>query len=331
MSNDRPTPEQALRRAVARAHRAPSVHNTQPWLWELRDGSLELFADPERMVNVADPSGRQMVISCGAALHHAKVALTGMGYEAAIVRMPDPSDAFHVATITIKPVTFPDERDRVLGEAVQIRRSDRRPLGPLADNEVHILKTAFHDDLVSITVLDSDGAHLVKEASELAVRERAADEPYHRELNWWSGHYRLFDGVPRSSLPSLEKRGAVPSGREFPAGTLKPQRDMPDRASLLIMSTSGDSAEDWLRCGEAMSAVLLRAAASRLGACPVTHVTEIEDSRALVRDAAQRAGEVRRYPQVVIRAGERLATGLPPETGRRPVEEILRIRVSPDN
>lgn len=328
MSNDRPTQEEVLRRAVARAHRAPSVHNTQPWIWELRDDSLELFADPDRMVSVADPSGRQMVISCGAALHHAQIALSELGYDTTVARFPDPDDAFHLATLTVRPVTFPDQRNRTLAEAVATRRSDRRPLGPLSHDEIQTLVSSLPSDAVSASVLSEDGGELVREASELAVRERAGDDRYHRELHWWSGHYRLFEGVPRSALPPLAKRGSVPSGREFPAGTLEPARDVPDQANLLVLSTPGDTALDWLRCGEAMSALLLTAAVTRLGACPITHVTELEDSRALVREATEQAGETLRFPQVIIRAGERLVPGLPPETGRRPVEEILRIRVT---
>lgn len=326
MSNDRPIQHDFLRRAVARAHRAPSVHNTQPWLWEIRDGSLELFADPERMVAVADPSGRQMVISCGASLHHACVALADSGYEPTVTRFPDPADAFHLATITVKPASFRDERNHALAEAIQVRRSDRRPLGHLSEDELRALKSAVTDDAIAVTALGPRGADVVQEASELTVRARTTDDKYHRELNWWSGHYRLFDGVPRSALPALDKRAAVPSGREFPSGTLQPQRDVPDHATLLVISTLEDTPVDWLRCGEALSALLLKAAAARLGACPITHVTELEPARALLREATAHAGEMRQFPQVVVRAGERLAPGLPPETGRRPVEEILRVR-----
>jgi nitroreductase len=35
----------ALRRAVVRATRAPSVHNTQPWRFVLTPDALEVWAD----------------------------------------------------------------------------------------------------------------------------------------------------------------------------------------------------------------------------------------------------------------------------------------------
>ncbi len=54
-----------LRRAAARATLAPSVHNTQPWRFDLGPTSLDLSADATRRLPVIDPDGRQLRISCG--------------------------------------------------------------------------------------------------------------------------------------------------------------------------------------------------------------------------------------------------------------------------
>jgi hypothetical protein len=46
------------------------MHNTQPWRFRIRHQSstIELWADPARMLPVADPHGRAAHIACGAAL-----------------------------------------------------------------------------------------------------------------------------------------------------------------------------------------------------------------------------------------------------------------------
>lgn len=59
-----------LESAVALACRAPSLHNSQPWRWILDAETLKLFSDNDRMLPATDPLGRQMVLSCGAALYH---------------------------------------------------------------------------------------------------------------------------------------------------------------------------------------------------------------------------------------------------------------------
>src|ERR1700733_8988758 len=48
--------------------RAPSVHNSQPWKLRAAGSALELLADPSRQLQRTDPAGREMLLSCGAAL-----------------------------------------------------------------------------------------------------------------------------------------------------------------------------------------------------------------------------------------------------------------------
>nr|WP_255645430.1 hypothetical protein [Actinoplanes polyasparticus] len=73
----------ALELAAREALRAPSVFNTQPWKWRLTDESLEVSSDPARRLGVTDAEGRLLLISCGGALHHARMSLAAAGWHAA--------------------------------------------------------------------------------------------------------------------------------------------------------------------------------------------------------------------------------------------------------
>ncbi|MET7426337.1 hypothetical protein [Dactylosporangium sp. NPDC005555] len=69
------TASRSLTQATFAALNAPSVQQTQPWRWRVGRDRLELFADWDRQLADVDPDGRLPLISCGAALHHARVAL----------------------------------------------------------------------------------------------------------------------------------------------------------------------------------------------------------------------------------------------------------------
>jgi hypothetical protein len=69
--------------ATAASRYAPSLTSEPPWRWEILGGVAELWARH-------DPRSRLGVLSCGAALHHARVALTADGHTSATTRMPDP-------------------------------------------------------------------------------------------------------------------------------------------------------------------------------------------------------------------------------------------------
>ena len=73
--------------AVARW--APSKHNTQPWRFVLRGDTLEVWADPIRLLTMTDPHRREVTISCGAAVETACVAARAHGHEPDVTPQPD--------------------------------------------------------------------------------------------------------------------------------------------------------------------------------------------------------------------------------------------------
>lgn len=86
-------------RIIELACGAPSLHNTQPWLWRLGERSIELHADLSRRLPGADPLGRGVMLSCGAALHHARIAAAALGLPADVELAPDPDLPTHLATL----------------------------------------------------------------------------------------------------------------------------------------------------------------------------------------------------------------------------------------
>ncbi|MEV4087752.1 nitroreductase family protein, partial [Nonomuraea fuscirosea] len=69
------TLESAMEAAVEAARWAPSVHNTQPWTFSVSGEEISLKADTDRKLRVGDASGRELSISCGAALFTLRTAL----------------------------------------------------------------------------------------------------------------------------------------------------------------------------------------------------------------------------------------------------------------
>src|SRR4051812_39577227 len=131
----------ALRTVVQVACRAPSVHNTQPWLWRMAaETTLELYADRTRQLPVADVDGRNLAISCGAALHQAVEAGTATGLASTVELCPDPTDPDLLGRATFTPARPPaDARSRLL--TLDQRCTDRRRFTswPVPDARLHAL------------------------------------------------------------------------------------------------------------------------------------------------------------------------------------------------
>ena len=188
-----------------------------------------------------------------------------------------------------------------------------------------MLRSTVDTDRVTIQVLPDSVRPQLAQASRLTESLRRYDASYHAELAWWTAPYEVSDGVPHSSLVSVTERDRVDIARVFPGtepADRRPEVDH-DRSTIVVLSTFGDSRRDALDCGEVLSDVLLEATLAGLATCTLTHMTELEASRDVVRALT---GD-RDDPQLLIRVGLAPAIGqTPPATPRRPLSDVLEFR-----
>ncbi len=318
------------RAAVALANRAPSVHNSQPWRWRIGASTIHLFADPDRALPLTDPEGRDLLISCGAALHHLRVALLATGYASRVHRMPDPARPHHVAAVELTPAE-PTADDLALVQAIEKRRSDRRVFStwPVPDELVEGLGRAAAAAGAALVVLDPARRWEVVRLLERAGVEQALTPGLAEEVAEWSGRGRgSADGVPAVNVPG-DVTAAVPvrhfAGRRMPQNELG--RDESDGTLLAVLATEGDGAVEQVRAGEALSAVLLAATAIGLATDPVSQPLEVPATRARLAADCLPSG---RAPQVLLRFGWAPISATPvPPTGRRPVDETIDLLDAP--
>lgn len=316
-----------IKDAVWLACRAPSLHNSQPWRWRAEGGVVDLFVDPDRAPRGADRSGRECLIGCGAALDHFRVAMAAAGWTANVDRFPNPNNVRHLASIEFEPAEFVTDAHRRRADAILIRRTDRLPFTEPSnwDTVEPRLMSSVDSSAVRTDVIADALRHELAEASQLAESLRLYDSRYHAELREWTPDFAVNDGIPRTSLVSAAEGDRVDIGRNFPVtrnSDRRPEADE-DRSKVIVLSTFGDTHEDVLRCGEALSAILLEATLAGLSTCTLTHVTETPATRHVV---ATLIGQTT-SPQVLIRIGSApvLEQAIPP-TPRRSLGDVLDIK-----
>ncbi|MEB3982059.1 NAD(P)H nitroreductase [Mycobacterium sp. 663a-19] len=311
-----------LRDVLALATRAPSIHNTQPWRWRVGTTSLDLYCEPEMQLPNTDPDGRELMLSCGAALHHCVVALDAMGWKAKAHRFPDPDDPSHLATIEVEPHA-PDQADIALAAAIPRRRTDRRAYSswPVAKGDIALMAARAARNGVMLRQVDS--VERMNKIVAQAVREHATNPDYMRELTTWTGRYGSVAGVPARSTPPSERTAPIP-GRLFAGPGLTPSAAPPadDGAAIVALGTEGDDRLSRLRAGEATSVVSLTATALGLACCPISEPLEIGETREAVRaDVFGSSG----YPQMLLRVGWAPVNADPlPPTPRRELSDVVQ-------
>jgi hypothetical protein len=321
----REAPQPILRRVVELATRAPSVHNTQPWLWRGAGQSLELYADRSRQLLVGDPEGRNLVISCGVALHHARVAADALGLSATVTRLPDPERPELLARVDLTPATPSRHAPEVL-EAIDKRCTDRRRFTawPVPDEALtHLAAQASSQGARALPLTDvSERFHaelLINRAIDLQHSDRRVMREQHSWVDRGAG-----DGVPSGVLPLPGDVGSRRPSR-FATGVVDDMggREVEGSDGLLVFCAQVDDPAAWLTAGEGLSAAWLAATMEGLSVVPISQVIEVDETRAGFQ--LEVLGGMAR-PLLVIRVGwQAISRSQLPRTPRRPVAEVLEL------
>lgn len=321
------TAAETARYVVAKAVWAPSVHNTQPWRFTVSGQQISLHADAGRRLVVADPDGREMLISCGAALFNVRLALRSLGYLPETRVLPDPGQPSLVAQVSWRPGVA-DEFERRLFGHMLTRRSHRGAFDPepLPPGLLTSLRTAAAQEGAALRIVADDGRRAVLAAvTETAERHQRLVGERARELARWApppGSARS-DGVPATSYPArAEHTEPYFPGRDFahghgwglpPLGTARWGR----AAGVAgLVTTTADRPADWVNAGQALQRILLTASTSGAAVALHSQPLELPWLREFIRTQLSDGA----YPHLVLRIG--LVTQVAVSVRRDP-DEVL--------
>ncbi|MEV7629760.1 nitroreductase family protein [Actinoplanes sp. NPDC089786] len=309
-----------LRDCVAAATMAPSLHNSQPWLFRIRPDGVDVHADRRRLLEVLDPAGRELLISVGAALFTLRLALRATGHRTGLRLFPQPDDPGFVASVTVGPELPVTPAVEALAAAVVHRHTNRWPFARsvIPVDVLEHLRDAAGREGATLDVASAVSRNAILGLSEVADRRLRARGGYRAELARWTlpGRRRV-DGVPVTAIGPWDALESMPI-RDF--GLLQPQlrrtaETFEPHPTIAVLSTAGDTEMDWVMAGQAMQRVLLTATWLNLATTPISQPIEIPVVRELLSDR-----EAGRWAQIVLRVGYgRPATATP----RRSLDEVL--------
>ncbi len=313
-------------RSIAQAARlAPSVHNTQPWRFELGPGTFDLHVDRTRQLHALDPSGRQLMISVGCALFNARVSAAALGIPMQVERMPLGPDVNPVARLRATDTAVPGEDQlAVLEPVLRIRSTNRRRF---ADEEVPddvitaLVSAALAEGARLIQITDEDDRLTIARLSQRADALQYSDGAYRAEIRaWTTDDPHRMDGVPARAVPHFDagSEDEIPI-RDFDstgAGWLPTDTRSSHHQCLLLLGTDGDRPELWLHAGEALEHVWLELARHGYVMSPLTQVVEVPAVRARLREELRMS----MYPHILMRVGRAAPTA---SASRRHLDDLI--------
>jgi nitroreductase len=301
---------------------APSPQNSQPWRFRIHGDTVDLFADLSRHLGALDPERRELIMSCGAVLHHLRTAAKHFGYRCSVDPFPPSSDANLVATFTLLHRRAPGRQDELLFSTVPLRTTNRMPFAdrPVPKALRHALEDAAWEEGALLLPIENEEdrraiAELVSEAGELEF----VDAHRRADASRWVRHEHEFatDGIPARVLADQAEWAAPRTLRsQIVPAILSADAVFTGAPMLAAIATADDTRPCWLCAGQALDRVLLRAAADGVFASFLSAVIELPQTREQLRYMLGTTA----YPQLLLRMGY----GEPvPHTPRRPLADFL--------
>ncbi|MFI6832623.1 Acg family FMN-binding oxidoreductase [Kribbella sp. NPDC050241] len=284
------------------AMHAPSIHNTQPWRFEIHGPVVDVLLDRNRTLPVADPAGRAARIGIGAAVLNLRIAAAMLGHESQLAPDPDPHHPDVVARIFLADRKTPvPELGRLYGE-LRRRHTYRGPMldQVIAPRVLARLDDAAQAERATLRWLDPDETSRLGELLRRVDDTELHDEDRLHERLRWIGGDRPSDGVQESALGPLPTRPAFV--RDLSAGfdsTHRSQAVFEQRPGLAVLCTPQEDAAAWLRAGMALERVLLVATSYDLAVSFLHQLLEHNTARAAVRELVGGGS----WPQMVMRIG----------------------------
>ena len=230
----------------------PLPQNSQPWIFRLKDETVDIVPDPFRILEARDPAGRERAISCGSALFNLRLACRHFGREASFQIHPPDADSEVLARLHREGPCEPAP-ERQLFQAILQRRSWRQPFAekPIPADLLKTLEEEARLEGARLTPSPAPACRTPWPAwwpKRTGYRLQRSGPSRIRGLVRATDHAE--DGVPGRAMgmSPMEAMLAPVTHRVFnygdtaPAGTAR----WPARPLVFALSTEGDEPENWV-------------------------------------------------------------------------------------
>jgi hypothetical protein len=274
------SPDAVARFLTQAAACAPSVYGTAPWWFSATNGEVCVRADHERGLPIADPAGRELTISCGAAVFAARVALRYLGLVPEVSVLPEPDVPDLIARIGWAS----GRREPSAAERGQF---ERLPAAAATDGR-------FASPALPAGLMSGLGAAAAAEGTALRVM---ADADHEAALLAVTDAATFALRLDQARLAEAsEPRGDGRGWRPPPADLVI----TPGSAGVVtILTTAADRRADWVAAGQALQRLLLSSASAGAHLAISSQALEFPALREFV--AAQFAAGA--APQLLLRFG----------------------------
>jgi ribosomal protein L7Ae-like RNA K-turn-binding protein len=297
---------------------APSNYNSQPWLFNVSDGEIQVFADKSAWIKVADADRREQYISLGCALENLIIAAEHFGYNCSVSYFPGPSDLVATVSLTANS-TFPLDSNSRLFYAITSRQTNRNPykLNTTSKADLETIKSLCSDPEVGVFITDDSAVKrsfldLVVEADGILY----SNVNYKSELGRWLG----LGVMGPTGLQAKMAQMAVVFLDVGPEQTKKDALLINSTPYIGFISTANNDSISSVKAGRTLERLWLGATALGISLHPMSQALETAQTKENLTGLLPGSSDMKQVQQA-FRLG--YAESATEHSTRRPLPEVL--------
>lgn len=269
---------------------APSTHNTQPWLFQIRHDTLRILPNKELFLPQADPTNRNLYISLGACAANIMVAAYHFGMRLSY-RVIDSGAMDSAIFFELIDEAGSGKNWAPLFPYLKKRYSNKSTARFIAipDEKLEQLKS-IDTGYAGLRILPSD--EKIADLYYRAASSYSGNRDFGKELSAWltGNRTRRHDGMP--GFTSGLSNGKALAGKLLTKYVPQSIRILARKYYWLVkespmtgvIATNSNTVVDWVEAGILFERLALQATSISISATPLAAVIESENHRKLLAD-----------------------------------------------
>lgn len=302
------TPNADFAFMVEQAIKAPSGHNTQPWLFALRENSISIYPDRTKALPVIDPNNRELFVSLGCATENLCISATHKCYDP-IVQI-DPANSEIRVTLARKEHCIATP----LFSQIASRQTNRSVYNAklISEDKIESLRSLPRDPNVAIRFFARGSSEFNKIATLIyeGNRIQMEDSAFRAELKQWMRYNKHHQDATHDGLsyavfgaPNLPKWLVRPIMSHMLNARTQNQSDkkkIESSSHFVLFTTKHDDIYDWVNLGRTLERFQLRTTEMGLAHAYMNQPNEIPELEELLTNELRLDDE---YPTILLRIG----------------------------
>lgn len=292
---------------VEQAIKAPSGHNTQPWLFKINNASIEIHPNLNKSLSVVDFDNRELFVSLGCATENLCIAASEKGYSP-IVSI-EKNGVIKIELTKSNAVT-PDP----LFRQIEVRQTNRSVYNGniIPDDTIRNLQSLTVGSTITMYCHKTGTADFDTIATYIYRGNtiQMQDEAFKKELKEWMRYnkkhqnetndglsYAVF-GAP--NLPKFIVKPIMSNVINEKSQNKSDRKRIKSSSHFILFTTQNNTIEEWINLGRKLEHFLLKSTEMGIIHAYMNQPNEIRELAAQMAESLNINDE---YPTILLRIG----------------------------